>query len=153
MKVGPPRNKKDLQKLLGMINYVRTYVPNLSHLSHPLRELLKGDVAFKWLPHHDKCLEKTLKAVEQPKLSHKELMYGLRNEIADNSEIQEDWELAEAWCKKMGWRQHHEFHMALYAYTCDSLYKEFNAVSNIYTFFRIIHCPKISLTNCTIIFR
>lgn len=57
MKVGPPRNKKDLQKLLGMINYVRPYVPNLSQVSHPLRELLKGDVAFKWLPHHDKCLE------------------------------------------------------------------------------------------------
>lgn len=62
-KIEPPKNKKDLQKLLGMINYVRSYVPNLSQVSYPIRELLKNNVTFKWLPHHDKCLQEIKKAI------------------------------------------------------------------------------------------
>lgn len=37
-------NVKDLQRLLGMINYMRSYLPNLSELISPLRDLLKKDV-------------------------------------------------------------------------------------------------------------
>lgn len=36
-KLGHPKNKQDLQKLYGMINYVRNFVPNLSEISHPKR--------------------------------------------------------------------------------------------------------------------
>lgn len=36
-----PKTKKDLQKLLGMVNYIRGYLPNLAECSAPLRELLK----------------------------------------------------------------------------------------------------------------
>lgn len=48
MKINPPKTKRDLQKLLGMINYIRDYVPNLSEISKPLRDLLKNNVIFKW---------------------------------------------------------------------------------------------------------
>lgn len=36
-----PKNKKDLQKILGMINYLRKFIPNLSEKTVLLRELLK----------------------------------------------------------------------------------------------------------------
>ena len=35
-----PEDKKDVQRLLGLINYVRKFIPNLSELTAPLRELL-----------------------------------------------------------------------------------------------------------------
>lgn len=39
-----PSNKVELQRILGMINYLRDYVPNMSQVSAPLRELSKKDI-------------------------------------------------------------------------------------------------------------
>lgn len=55
-KIEPPKNKKALEKLLGFINYVREYIPNLAEISQPLRELLQQDVVFQWLAVHDEWL-------------------------------------------------------------------------------------------------
>ena len=62
-KIEPPKDKKDLQKLLGMVNYIRSYVPNLAEMSQPLRELLKKNIVFNWLPSHDKCLQNIKKLI------------------------------------------------------------------------------------------
>jgi len=37
-----PSCKEDLQRLLGMINYLSKYIPNMSELTAPLRSLLLG---------------------------------------------------------------------------------------------------------------
>lgn len=50
--MGEPKTKKDLQKFLGVINYVRSFIPNLSELTAPLRELLKKNVIYNWQPRH-----------------------------------------------------------------------------------------------------
>ena len=47
-----PRNKKDLQRFLGLINYLRDFVPNLSKETVLIRELLKKDIEFVWLEKH-----------------------------------------------------------------------------------------------------
>lgn len=52
-----PTNKKELMSILGFINYVRDFVPNLSGDSAPLRELLKKDVNFAWNSYHAKILQ------------------------------------------------------------------------------------------------
>ena len=51
-----PSCKQDLQRLLGMINYLAKYIPNMSELTAPLRSLLKSDVPWAWLPEHDTAL-------------------------------------------------------------------------------------------------
>lgn len=56
--LGAPKCKKDLQRLMGFINYLREYIPNLSDISSPIRELMKNSVIFEWLPTHEKCLDK-----------------------------------------------------------------------------------------------
>lgn len=35
------QNKQDLQRLLGMVNYLSQYIPNMSEITAPLRSLLK----------------------------------------------------------------------------------------------------------------
>ena len=53
-----PSCKQDLQRLLGMINYLSKYIPNMSELTAPFRSLLKGDVSRAWFPEHDFALTK-----------------------------------------------------------------------------------------------
>lgn len=41
-----PRNKKVLQRILGVFNYFRNFIEKLSEISEPLRNLLKKDIEF-----------------------------------------------------------------------------------------------------------
>jgi len=43
-----PKNKKDLERFLGMMTYVQKFVPNISQLAEPLRELLKKECNWYW---------------------------------------------------------------------------------------------------------
>ena len=43
-----PTEKQQLQSFLGMVNYMGTFIPNLSHHTEPLRAMLKKDNVFHW---------------------------------------------------------------------------------------------------------
>lgn len=43
-----PSSKKELQQILGVIYYLRQFIPNLSELSSPFRELMKNNVLWQW---------------------------------------------------------------------------------------------------------
>ena len=60
-----PSNKKDLLRLLGMINYLSKYIPNLSELTSDLRPLLKDDATWLWQPEHGAALCKLKDALTQ----------------------------------------------------------------------------------------
>lgn len=65
-----PSTKVELQKILGMINYIRTFIPNLAELSKPLRDLLKKDSIFSWTKAQEDCLERIKKLIKNsPHLS------------------------------------------------------------------------------------
>ena len=58
-----PTCREDLQRLLGMVNYLARYIPNASELLTPLRALLRKDVEWTWLPNHDQALDKVKKII------------------------------------------------------------------------------------------
>ena len=41
-----PTNKLELQRFLGMVNYLCKFVPQLSNITAPLRKLLEKDVVY-----------------------------------------------------------------------------------------------------------
>ena len=43
-----PENVSELKRILGMINYVGQYIPNLSKILQPMNSLLKKDNAWTW---------------------------------------------------------------------------------------------------------
>ena len=43
-----PKDKQQLQSFLGMVNYMGTFIPNLSHHTEPLWAMLKKDNMFHW---------------------------------------------------------------------------------------------------------
>ena len=45
----PPRNKQELETLLGMVNYLAKFTPNLAETTAPMRSLLKKDSEFVWV--------------------------------------------------------------------------------------------------------
>ena len=44
----PPSNKQELETLLGMVNYLAKFTPNLAETTAPMRSLLKRDSEFVW---------------------------------------------------------------------------------------------------------
>lgn len=58
-----PRNVKELQRFLGMIGYMRSFIPKLTEMSTPLRELLKKEVAWQWMQPHSDAVTKLKEAI------------------------------------------------------------------------------------------
>lgn len=48
-----PINKKELQIFLGMVNYLRQFVPNIANIASPLNSLLKKNVDWIWTVVHE----------------------------------------------------------------------------------------------------
>ena len=44
----PPTNVHELKQLLGMVNYLGKFLPNLSTVLQPISELLKTDMTWLW---------------------------------------------------------------------------------------------------------
>lgn len=51
-KIPNPKNIEDVQKFLGVVNYIRDFIPNLPSLTVNIRNLLKKDSEFLWLENH-----------------------------------------------------------------------------------------------------
>lgn len=48
-----PDNKKDLLKILGMFKFFSKFIPNLSKLTHNMRNLTRNDIPFEWTSNHE----------------------------------------------------------------------------------------------------
>lgn len=52
-----PKSKKDLQRFLGMINYLRKFIPNLSSVNKALQQLLEKNVEWHWTETQQQAFE------------------------------------------------------------------------------------------------
>ena len=50
-----PTSKSEVLTLLGFVNYLSKFLPKLSDVSTPLRELTSNQAQFTWATHHDKA--------------------------------------------------------------------------------------------------
>ena len=71
MEIPKPEDKKDAQRLLGLINYVRKFIPNLSEFTAPLRELLVKNKQWQW----GKSQNQSFKRIKELLVSNKCLAY------------------------------------------------------------------------------
>lgn len=60
-----PSSRKELQSMLGLFNYFREFIPNMSSITGPLRELLKKSTKWEWLPIHSECVQKLKTLLQQ----------------------------------------------------------------------------------------
>lgn len=50
-----PKDKKELERFLGVTNYLSRFIPRYSETSAPLRALLGKNILFEWCSSHDKA--------------------------------------------------------------------------------------------------
>lgn len=66
-----PKNVKQLQRFLGLVNFYRKFIENMSQLCQPLYNLLKKDVKFLWTKTEQQAFELLKhKLVTAPVLCH-----------------------------------------------------------------------------------
>lgn len=53
-----PTNVKQLETFLGMVTYISKFLPNISTVNCPLRELIKKGSIWKWEEKHSKAIER-----------------------------------------------------------------------------------------------
>ena len=53
-----PKDRSELETILGMVTYLTRFAPNLATLTAPLRNLLQKDVDFVWNESHDEAFQK-----------------------------------------------------------------------------------------------
>ena len=59
----PPTNKQELQAFLRLATYMGPFIPSLSTLTSPLRELVKDRSVFDWSPAHQETIDKVKNAM------------------------------------------------------------------------------------------
>ena len=62
-KMPTPTSKHKVLRFLGLCNYLSLYVPNLSSILKPLRELTKKNIAFSWNSQYDKIYQQAKKYI------------------------------------------------------------------------------------------
>ena len=60
-----PANIKDARRVLGMVQYLSSYIPNLTNIVQPLQNLLKKDVPSVWCVSQEKALRDMKQAIVQ----------------------------------------------------------------------------------------
>lgn len=53
-----PTSKEELRSFVGFVTFLSRFIPHLSSMTEPLRELLKKEVDFEWRSSHAECFEK-----------------------------------------------------------------------------------------------
>ena len=53
VEIPTPKEKKELERFLGITNYLSRFIPKYSNISAPLRDLIKKDREFDWCNVHD----------------------------------------------------------------------------------------------------
>ena len=65
----PPKNREDLQRILGMIKYMSKFIPNLSTENSVLRNLNRDDVEFEWTNKEQMILNNLKEIIAESKVS------------------------------------------------------------------------------------
>ena len=67
--IPPPEDKPALQRFLGMVNYLE-FIPNLSELTTPLRQLLHKVVVWNWTEHQQNAFDRLKTCISSPPVLH-----------------------------------------------------------------------------------
>ena len=64
-KMAPPCSTQELQMFLGLATYMGPFIPSLSTLTDPLRDLVKDGNTFDWNPAHQQACDAIKNAISE----------------------------------------------------------------------------------------
>ena len=66
--IAPPKNKKELRRFIGLVNYYRDMWVRRSHLLAPLAALTSKTTKWQWEAEHDKAFRQMKKVISKQTL-------------------------------------------------------------------------------------
>lgn len=63
--IPPPQSKQELQRFLGVVQYLPKFIPNMSDINAPLRKLLEKETEWHWEDAQQQSFEKLKYLVTQ----------------------------------------------------------------------------------------
>ena len=60
-----PRDRRELQTFLGLATYMGPFIPNLSSITAPLREILKKKNTFEWNENYQRAFDEVKQAISE----------------------------------------------------------------------------------------
>lgn len=63
LEIPEPRNRTELQRFMGTVNYLGKFIPNLSGMNQPLRQLLEKDTEWHWEEAQQKSFNELKRAI------------------------------------------------------------------------------------------
>ncbi len=60
-----PTDVQGLQRYLGMVNYLSKYIPHLSEIAAPLRQLTHKNIHWSWMPQHTQAFKQIKEKIAQ----------------------------------------------------------------------------------------
>ena len=89
IKMPKPQDVKDVRKLCGFVNYLAKFMPRLSAVIEPLRQLTHKEAEWKWMHEHDAAFEKIKSMVTTtPVLKY----YNPEEELTSVMPAKKDWQ-------------------------------------------------------------
>jgi len=65
------KDKMDVQRTMGMLQYHQQFIPRFSHISRPIFATLKKGKAFKWTKEAEQALDELIRQIaNDPQISH-----------------------------------------------------------------------------------
>ena len=65
-----PKTPRQVRRLIGAVNYVAGFFPNIQSILRPLHQLTKKTKKFKWTSEHDKTFEQIKQLMTNPPVLH-----------------------------------------------------------------------------------
>ena len=65
-----PKTPKQVRRLVGAVNYVSSFFPNIQAILQPLHKLTRKNNKFKWTDEHDKAFSKIKELMTNPPVLH-----------------------------------------------------------------------------------
>ena len=65
-----PKTPKQVRRLVGTVNYVSSFFPNIQAILQPLHKLTRKNSKFKWTDEHDKAFDKIKELMTNPPVLH-----------------------------------------------------------------------------------
>ena len=87
-----PTDRQQLQSFLGMVNYMGTFIPHLSHHTEPLRAMLRKDNVFHLEEQQTRSFQEIKTLIAKPTTHHLDITTGLYQLQFKPMHLSEDWE-------------------------------------------------------------
>ena len=96
-----PTDKEGVRRLLGLVQYLAKFIPNMSEIDAPIRMLLKSDIEFEWGHSQEKSFEKLKELCSSPPVLS---FYDVNKDVQIKMRLEQKWTRSRHYARRQSYR-------------------------------------------------